>query len=171
MLSQAKGSFFQKVHTMHLSNHQNKYSKSRSLLFDERNDLANLCKYLCKCELLYTVFPWIVVVARTILFFGLWVRHLFEGDNYSREETIVFLFFVSINNLNCCRMLKHSGKVNLKVKLIESRFDSFTNVKDTIIYFKNLHSDFATALLMYLLTYYLSTYFVSLKFKLVLKGI
>ena len=52
-----------------------------SLLFDERNDLANLCKYLPKCELLYTVFLWIVV-ATTILFLG------FGCDNYSREETI-----------------------------------------------------------------------------------
>ena len=80
-----------------------------SLIYDERNDIANLSKYLRKCELLYTVFLWIVV-ATTILFLGFgcdnnsrettiqgrkllisrifWVRQLFKEDNYSREETI-----------------------------------------------------------------------------------
>ena len=38
-------------------------------------------------------------------FLRLEVRQLFKGDNYSREETIVFLIFVSFYNLNCCRKL------------------------------------------------------------------
>ena len=33
------------------------------------------------------------------------VRQLFKGGEYSKEETIVFLLFVGIHNLNCCRMV------------------------------------------------------------------
>jgi hypothetical protein len=49
------------------------------------------------------------------------VRQLFKGDNYSREETIVFLDFLSIHNFNCCRMPLQAcanikSKINFKVK-------------------------------------------------------
>ena len=40
-------------------------------------------------------------------FFEAWVRQLFKGDNYSKEETINFFLFgwctMYICNLNCCR--------------------------------------------------------------------
>ena len=47
-----------------------------------------------------------IVFATTILFFWLWVRQLFNGDNYSKEETINFFRFGwalgGVHNLNCC---------------------------------------------------------------------
>ena len=56
------------------------------------------------------VFPRIVV-AITILFWRLWVRKLFKGDNYSKEEPILISFFLDgIHNLNCC----HTMYVNCK---------------------------------------------------------
>ena len=63
-----------------------------SLLFDERNDLANLCKYLRKCELLYTVFP----LKQLFFFWALGAttiqgRQLFKGGNYC-----FFLIFGSV---------------------------------------------------------------------------
>ena len=52
-----------------------------------------------------TVFPRIVSV-ETSLFWRL------ECGKYSREETIVLRFFVTVNNLNNCRMYvsKHVSK-------------------------------------------------------------
>ena len=59
-----------------------------SLLFDERNDLENLCKYLRKCEHLYMYCISVNSCRNNYSFFGLWVRQLFKGDNYSREKTV-----------------------------------------------------------------------------------
>ena len=33
-------------------------------------------------------------------FFGLWVRQLFKGDNYSKEETINFYLFWVVYNVH-----------------------------------------------------------------------
>ena len=33
-------------------------------------------------------------------FFGLWVRQLFKGDNYSKEETINFYLFRVVYNVH-----------------------------------------------------------------------
>ena len=38
-------------------------------------------------------------------FLKLKVRPLFKGGNYSKEESIVFQLFLSIHNLNSCRIL------------------------------------------------------------------
>ena len=42
-------------------------------------------------------------------FLRLWVRQLFKGDNYSKEETINFFRFGwalgGVHNLNCCRTM------------------------------------------------------------------
>ena len=56
-----------------------------SLLFDETNELANLYKYLCKCELLYTVFLRIIVDYSFFWALGATTiqgRQLFKGGNY-----------------------------------------------------------------------------------------
>ena len=59
-------------------------------------------------------------------FLRLMVLQLFKGDNYTREETIVFLGFLSTHNLNCCRNVQF--EINLK-----SHFDSLVIVKDTYL--------------------------------------
>ena len=38
-------------------------------------------------------------------FLEVWVRQLFKGDNYSREEIIGFLIFGSVHNLNYCHTM------------------------------------------------------------------
>ena len=63
-------------------------------------------------------------------------------------------------------MLIHTGKVNLKLKLIESHVDSFTSVKDTIYV---PHITKCPAYLVRTKSTYLLWFF--LKFQLVLKQI